>query len=280
MAYAWEFFLTNLRRYVVTIDGVGIISDHDTSIDVAIARSNGYSKTEQEYNKNYQRLKEWGEAYTQWCNVIGVERWVLAFDGGHRWGHMTTNLKSTDAYERLRNGFTYSKFTTKRVEESFRRAGNIVVNRFDRRNEMFEVREMQDGTIYTVNLAQRHCDCSHFQVERLLCHHMLACCANQRLDWQVYVHDVYKMSEICKVYKGEFVPMGDPSTWDRYEGAKVIANWTLRRATKGRPKSTRYLNEMDSRDMRGPRRCTICGREGHSRSRCPQCAGPSSVRSH
>ncbi|RYR52407.1 hypothetical protein Ahy_A06g027335 [Arachis hypogaea] len=54
----------------------------------------------------------------------------------------------------------------------------------------------------------------------------------------VYVHDVYKMFEICKVYRGEFVPMGDASTWDRYEGAKVIANWTLRSATKGRPKST------------------------------------------
>ncbi|RYR47331.1 hypothetical protein Ahy_A07g033266 [Arachis hypogaea] len=52
------------------------------------------------------------------------------------------------------------------------------------------------------------------------------------------------------------------------------------RATKGRPKSTRYLNEMDSRDMRGPRKCTICGREGHSRSRCPQRAGPSSVGGH
>ncbi|XP_057723572.1 uncharacterized protein LOC130939487 [Arachis stenosperma] len=38
---AWEFFLTNLRRYVVTIDGVGIISDRHTSIDAAIARSNG-----------------------------------------------------------------------------------------------------------------------------------------------------------------------------------------------------------------------------------------------
>ncbi|XP_072054177.1 uncharacterized protein [Arachis hypogaea] len=328
-ADAWEFFLTNLRRYVVTIDGVGIISDRHTSIDAAIARSNGawspprvwhmycirhiesnflrrfkapylhklvvntgYSRTEQEYNKNYQRLKEQGEAYTQWCDEIGVERWVLAFDGGHRWGHMTTNLvecinyvlkgarnlpvtalvrstfyrlnelftqKSTEAHEYLRNGFTYSEFATKRVEESFRRAGNIVVNRFDRRNEMFEVREMQDGTIYTVNLAQRHCDCGHFQV---------------------YVHDVYKMSEICKVYRGEFVLMGDPSTWNRYEGAKVIANWTLRHATKGRPKSTRYLNEMDSRDMRGPRKCTICGREGHSHSRCPQRVGPSSVGGH
>ncbi|RYR43260.1 hypothetical protein Ahy_A08g039687 [Arachis hypogaea] len=50
------------------------------------------------------------------------------------------------------------------------------------------------------------------------------------------------------------------------------------RATKGRPKSTRYLNEMDSRDMRRPRRCTICGREGHSQSRCPQRAESSSAR--
>ncbi|RYR31949.1 uncharacterized protein LOC107610568 [Arachis ipaensis] len=174
----------------------------------------------------------------------------------------------------------YSEFATKRVEESFRRAGNIVVNQFDRRNEMFEVRKMQDGSVYTVNLAQRHYDCGHFQVEQLPCHHVLACCANQHLDWKVYVHDVYKMSEICNVYRGEFVLMGDPSTWDRYEGAKVIANWTLRRATKGRPKSTRYLNEMDSRDMHGPHRCTVCEREGHSRSRCPQCVGPSSAGGH
>ncbi|XP_016199126.1 uncharacterized protein LOC107640084 [Arachis ipaensis] len=293
-ADAWEFFLTNLQRYVVTIDGVGIISDRHTSIDAAIARSNGawspprawhmycirhigsnflrrfkapylhklvvntgYSRTEQEYNKNYQRLKEWGEAYTQWCDDIGVERWVLAFDGVIVGGHMTTNLiecinsvlkgarnlpvtaivrstfyrlnklftrKSAEAHEHVRNGFTYSEFAIKRVEESFRRAGNIVVNWFDRRNEMFEVHEMQDDSIYTVNLAQRHYDCGHFQVERLSCRHVLACCANQRLDWQVYVHDMYKMSEICKVYKGEFVPMGDPSTWDRYEGEKVIAN--------------------------------------------------------
>ncbi|XP_025674583.1 uncharacterized protein [Arachis hypogaea] len=90
MTDAWEFFITNLRRYVVTIDGVGIISDRHTSIDAPIARSNGawspprawhmycirhirsnflrrfkapylhkimvnigYSRTEQEYNKNY-----------------------------------------------------------------------------------------------------------------------------------------------------------------------------------------------------------------------------------
>ncbi|RYR53204.1 hypothetical protein Ahy_A06g028202 [Arachis hypogaea] len=106
--------------------------------------------------------------------------------------------------------------------------GNIVVNQFDRCNEMFEV-------------------------ERLPCRHVFSYCANQRLDCQVYVHDVYKMFKICKVYRGEFISMGDPSTWSKYDRTKVNANWTLRCTTKGRPKSTRYFNEMDSRDMHAPR---------------------------
>ncbi|RYR48645.1 hypothetical protein Ahy_A07g034698 [Arachis hypogaea] len=84
-----------------------------------------------------------------------------------------------------------------------------------------------------------------------------------------------EMFEICEI--GEFVLIGDLSIWTRYEGAKVIANSTLRHMTKGRPKSTRYLNETDSRDMLGPRQCTICGWEEHSRSRCLQCAGLSSA---
>ncbi|RYR58692.1 hypothetical protein Ahy_A05g024577 [Arachis hypogaea] len=304
-ADVWEFFLTNLRRYVVTIDGVGIISDRHTFIDTVVGRSNGAWSPPRAWRmycirhigSNFLRrfkapyLHKLSEAYTQWCDDIGVERWMLAFDGGHRWGHMTTNLvecinyvlngahnlpvtvivrftfyrqnklftrKSVEAHECVCNGFTYSEFATKRVKERFRHARNIMVNQFDRRNEMFEVRKMEDGSVYTINL-----------VERLPCRHVLACCANQCLNWQVYVHDVYKMTKICKVYRGGFVPM-----------AKVIANWSLRHATKGRPKSTRYLNEMDSRDMRGPRRCTICGREGHNRSRCPQRAGPSSARGH
>ncbi|XP_025664990.1 uncharacterized protein [Arachis hypogaea] len=71
MENAWEFFLTNLRRYVVTIDGV------DNFLTEIIPST----QMEQEYNKNYQRLKEWGEAYTQWCDEIGVQQWVLEFNG-------------------------------------------------------------------------------------------------------------------------------------------------------------------------------------------------------
>ena len=40
-ADAWHFFLDNLRKHVVTRDGVGIISDRHESINAAIRRSNG-----------------------------------------------------------------------------------------------------------------------------------------------------------------------------------------------------------------------------------------------
>ncbi|RYR35003.1 hypothetical protein Ahy_A10g050088 [Arachis hypogaea] len=125
------------------------------------------------------------------------------------------------------------------------------MHRFDRRNEVFEVREMSNEKVLVVDLAQRLCDCGHFEVERLLCRHIIACCTNQRLDWQLYVHDVYRMTE----------------------GPTLVANPALRRTSKGRPKLTQYLNEMDSRDMCGPRICRLCGRQGHSQSRYPQCAG-------
>ncbi|RYR14514.1 hypothetical protein Ahy_B04g071102 [Arachis hypogaea] len=52
----------------------------------------GYSRTVREYEVRYQRLREWGEAYTNWLNRISREQYALAFDGGYRWGHMTTNL--------------------------------------------------------------------------------------------------------------------------------------------------------------------------------------------
>ncbi|XP_015966132.1 uncharacterized protein LOC107489877 [Arachis duranensis] len=331
--------------HVVRKDGVGMISDRHEAIRAAVNRSGGdwqpprawwmfcirhigsnflrafkvphlqklvvnigYSRTVEEYNINYKRLEERGEAYARWCDAIGLRHWVLAFDEGHRWGHMTTNLvecinsvlkgacnlpvlalvratyyrlnelftrKSAEAHERRRAGFTYSVFAQQWIEANMKQAGNIVVHRFDRRNEVFEVRDMASGKVSVVDLARRTCDCGHFQVKRLPCRHVIACCANQRLDWQLYVHDVYKMTEICKVYKFEFTPLGDPETWPAYEGPTLVANPALRRTSKGRPKLTRYLNEMDSRDMRGPRVCRLCGAQGHSRSRCPQRAGPS-----
>ncbi|RYR22089.1 hypothetical protein Ahy_B03g067379 [Arachis hypogaea] len=70
-----------------------------------------------------------------------------------------------------------------------------------------------------------------------------------------------------------FRPLGNPSTWPVYTGPRFVPNPFLRRMTKGRPRMTRFLNEMDTRMLRPPRRCRQCGAEGHSRSSCRRSAG-------
>ncbi|RYR46836.1 hypothetical protein Ahy_A07g032677 [Arachis hypogaea] len=119
-----------------------------------------------------------------------------------------------------------------RIEASMQQAGNIVVHRFDRRNEVFEVCKMTSGKVLVLDLARRTCDSGHFQVERIPCRHVIACCVNQRIDWQLYVHDMYKMTEVRKVYRFEFTPLSEAETWLAYEGPTSVANPTLRRTSK------------------------------------------------
>ncbi|RYR50355.1 hypothetical protein Ahy_A07g036947 [Arachis hypogaea] len=92
----------------------------------------------------------------------------------------------------------------------------------------------------------------------------------ERLDWKQYVHEIYTIGEIQKVYKTQFRPLENPTIWPLHQGPRVVPNPHLKRVAKGRPKKIRFLNEMDIRDLRGPRRCRLCSGEGHSRSRYPR----------
>ncbi|RYR12156.1 hypothetical protein Ahy_B04g069697 [Arachis hypogaea] len=86
-----------------------------------------------------------------------------------------------------------------------------------------------------------------------------------RLDSQAYVHDMYKMDQ--------FRPLENPTTWPAYNGPRFVPNPFLRHVTKGRPRMTHFLNEIDTRMLRHPRQCRQCRDERHSRSRYRQTAG-------
>ncbi|XP_029143950.1 uncharacterized protein [Arachis hypogaea] len=181
--------------------------------------------------------------------------------------------KRAEAESRITAGHVFSEVVTSKLNANQLASSNIQVNCFDRMNEVFEVREMPGGTEYAVDLRRQRCDCGEFQVDRIPCRHVFAYCANQRLDWRVYVHEVYKMDQVRRIYRARFRPLGNPTTWPVYSGPRFVPNPNLRRVTKGRPRMTRFLNEMDTRMLRAPRCCRQCGAEGHSRSRCRRSAG-------
>ncbi|RYR08502.1 hypothetical protein Ahy_B05g076223 [Arachis hypogaea] len=124
-------------------------------------------------------------------------------------------------------------------------------------SEIFEVREIPSGMEYNVDLRCQHCDYGKFQVDRIPCRRVLACCVNQRLDWKVYIHEVYKMDQVQRVYRASFKTLGNPATWPTYHRPRFVPNPFLRRVTKGRPWMTRFLNKMDTRMLRAPRRCRL-----------------------
>ncbi|RYR15409.1 hypothetical protein Ahy_B04g072152 [Arachis hypogaea] len=235
--------------------------------DYTIRRGVDYRVYESEPTTFYAKCTQYGAGCDWLIRVTKMSRkfcWeIRRYNGSH------TCTRATISQD-------HAKLDSNTVAEAIkplRAAGNIQVSCFDRQNEVFEVREFPSGVEYVVDLRRQRCDCGEFQVDRVPCRHVFACCANQRLDWQLYVHDVYKMDQVRRVYRARFRPLGNPTTWPVYHGPRFVGNPFLRRVSKGRPRMTRFLNEMDTRMLRAPRRCKQCGAEGHSRSRCRQRGG-------
>ncbi|RYR06845.1 hypothetical protein Ahy_B05g074164 [Arachis hypogaea] len=97
-----ESMISAIKSYTISRGVDYTVYEYELQTFYEKCKGYDYSRTEQEYNKNYERLKEWGETYTQWCDEIGVQRWVLVFDGGHHWGHMTTNLVECNDHDQSR----------------------------------------------------------------------------------------------------------------------------------------------------------------------------------
>ncbi|RYR08572.1 hypothetical protein Ahy_B05g076314 [Arachis hypogaea] len=127
-------------------------------------------------------------------------------------------------------------------------AGNIVVHRFDRRKEVFEVHKMPTGRLilHDKNAIVGIFKWSNFHVAILLRVVLTSTSIGRCMS---------VMCTRCRRFARSTEFMGDTTTWPDYPGLTMIANPALRRMSKGRPKSTRYLNEMDSRKI-----CVVHGR--------------------
>ncbi|XP_072086988.1 uncharacterized protein [Arachis hypogaea] len=230
---AWHFFLSNLCQHVATRDGVGLISDRHESINAAVERSNGawspprafhmfcirhiesnflrtfkapylqklvvnigYSRTVREYEVHYQRLRERGEAYTNWLNRIPREQYALAFDGGYRWGHMTTNL--VECINSVLKGARNLPITA------------LVKATFYRLNELFTRKRVEAEA-------------------RINAGHVFSDIVTSKLHANQLASGNIQMDQVRRVYRARFRPLGNPATWTAYNGPRFIPNPYLRR---------------------------------------------------
>ena len=162
-----------------------------------------------------------------WIDRIPLQKWTQAYDGGSRFGHMTTNLaecmnsvlkrarslpicalikatfertatwfveRGVKADSMLRAGHQYTEEINAIIRKNQQQAGMCQVRRYSRENNEFQVQEMfspHDHRLpmsFTVRLNDWWCDCGHFQALRLPCHHVIDVCSFSHIDLTSYIH--------------------------------------------------------------------------------------------
>ncbi|RYR50079.1 hypothetical protein Ahy_A07g036636 [Arachis hypogaea] len=95
--------------------------------------------------------------------VTHLQKLVVNIGDSRTMEEYNINYKSAKTHERKHVGFTYSIFAQQRIEANMQQVGNIVVHRFDRQNEVFEVRKMPTEKVLVVDLARQTCDVGTFR---------------------------------------------------------------------------------------------------------------------
>ncbi|XP_016706996.1 uncharacterized protein [Gossypium hirsutum] len=241
---SWEFFLANLRRYVISNDNICIIFDRGKCLIAAIRRSGVPWRSvycirhiAANFHKDYKNA-DWEK------QVVTIEpwQWVQSFDEGFHYGQMTTNL----------------------VEG---------INAVLLKTCHLPIASVFSATFYRsygVDLRNRRCECRRFDTRHYPCAHVVAACAKVNLNVEQYVNDVCMLERTLRVWENEFPVLPDLSTWEVPPTTfEFLPDRGLRRNPRGRPQSSRIHNEMDIREKSDGKRCGLCRLSGHSRNKCP-----------
>ncbi|XP_075675088.1 uncharacterized protein LOC142644336 [Castanea sativa] len=238
-----------------------------------------------------------------------MQKWILAHDGGHRYGAMTTNLSESfngvlksarnlpittlvkltyyrcvayfaDWYTKARVEIIAGELITTYAKDKFnkweKRATNHLVTVFSHEDGLFEVRTpINSNSAYRgnhrheVNLRESTCSCQKWQVYKISCLNVISVCNYQGISTMRYIDRCYCLEEQVACYAPRFRMVLDSVHWNEPDFPVLYPNVKLRRA-KGRPRSTQLLNEMDLGTEHQPRPlCSLCRQEGHNRRTCP-----------
>ncbi|CAJ2632602.1 unnamed protein product [Trifolium pratense] len=324
---AWNLFLKHLRENVTPQENICLISDRHASIKSAFenpsngwnhssshvycirhiaqnfmraiknrklrkyAVNMGYAPSEPTFMYWRHKIAKKSPTALAWVDDLPKPKWTQAYDGGIRWGHMTSNLAEAmnSVFKDIRGlpitalvQATYYRMAKlfERISEAVHKSNSHVVNQFDRQNYTFIVEETEDPhegrpmDIFKVELKEKMCDCGKFQALHLPCSHVIAACSHANLSYEPFIDDVYKAATVFAVYDRPFPAVRNQGLWPDYLGDVVCPRLDMKRTKRGRPKNSRIRTEMDEFEKR-ENRCGLCRVSGHKCHECPNAAGPS-----
>ncbi|XP_061351168.1 uncharacterized protein LOC133296237 [Gastrolobium bilobum] len=269
----------------------------------------GYTTSRFDFDAGLEKFRETSPQIAAWIDRIPKEKWSISYDEqGRRFGHMTTNLSECvnkvlkgarnlpitslvritysrlvayflehgqEAREELDRGNRFAKVMWRLYVDNQSKAATHYVTSYHAQRTRFEVQESynvrthRDGRKWSVSLSDRTCQCGEFTAFRFSCSHVIAACTSTHHDPTLYIDPAYSAKNQCEIYSGQWYPIGNEDFIPPFAHATVIPDVSMRRQ-RGRPRSTRIHNEMDSREGAITRtRCGYCRVVGHNKRNCP-----------
>ncbi|KAL6545271.1 hypothetical protein OROGR_009145 [Orobanche gracilis] len=268
----------------------------------ALAYRAGSENQVRKFNSTMEEIGKLNPEARQWLERHPLHRWTLAHDGGRRYGLLTTNLSEifnsvlkgarflpitacvqltfyrlVHYFEVRRplgssaqaNGDAYTPHVIAKQVALMSKASAHFLRSFNREKGIFELTTQRGRNVQVVNLEKKTCTCGKWEIFKYPCSHVSGACAKLSLDSWQYIDRCYSIVEYCATWASEFSPLPHEAYWPQSSSTKLLPNLELLRNKKGRPRSTRLRNEMDTKEGRKANLCGICKQSGHNRIGCP-----------
>ena len=167
------------------------------------------------------------------------------------------------------NGDVYTPHVVAKQVALMSKASAHFLRPFNRAKGIFELITQRGGNVQVVNLDEKTCTCGKWEIFKYPCSHVLGACAKVSLNSWQYVDRCYSIVDYCATWASEFSPLPHEAYWPQSSSIVLLPNLEQLRNKKGRPRSTRLRNEMDTKEKKKTNLCGICRLSGHNRKRCP-----------
>ncbi|RVW94352.1 Serine/threonine-protein phosphatase 7 long form-like [Vitis vinifera] len=213
---------------------------------------------------------------------------ALSHDGGRRYGIMTTNMSEVfnsvlkgarslpitalvqltffrlNSYfvvrreqgaNRLASNEEYTPYVDAKIKANVVKAGSHEIVLYDHIRGQFHVKTNKGtkssstrGRTYRINLQEYACTCGKTLIYGFPCSHILAACHFRSVDFRPLVQHYYSTQSYYNSWAPLFHPIFNVYEWPPYDGLIIVPSESMKRASSGRPKSSRLHNEMDVRE--------------------------------
>ncbi|KAM0917303.1 hypothetical protein ACQ4PT_009611 [Festuca glaucescens] len=157
----------------------------------------------------------------------------------------------------------------KKLEKFFEWSNNCIVKPAE--NYLFAVESHEFEKDYSVDFKSRTCDCKRWQLTGIPCHHAIACCRKDNINYENLVDNCYTVETYKRAYAYTLAPLRGRVFWEKMNATRVHP--PLYTKVMGRPKRCRRKAPEEKVKEGVPYftkagtiiHCSICGKSGHNK---------------